>query len=210
MIGWSRSAPALRDAAGGEAARRLCRRPAWTPHVQSPVSDSAVSPRQRRKIIAFEQRQERPRPRNGWEHVVLAQDEAGRDIMLAVAKRRLVENLGVRIRENGLYPKRCCPPGWCCATADRLPVRRASRALVLSVGAARPARLRRSERFSACTLAVGGNTVTQKVAENWSWILPPPRRSNSGGSPTRRNGVGARERVRRAESDRSIRPPVVR
>lgn len=158
----------------------------------------AVSPRQRRKIIAFEQRQGTAAAEEMvGSHVVLAQDEAGRDIMLAVAKRRLVENLGVRIRENGLYPEAVLPAWLVLRYAIGYRFAGPAGALVLSVGA-RSSQLvsAGASGFSACTLAVGGNTVTQKVAEELE--LDPTAAEAlklRGFADTAERPVGARERV---------------
>lgn len=133
-----------------------------------PCRIPAVSFRQRRKILAFEQRQGLAAAAEEmvWSHSTLAQDEGGQEIMLAVAKRRFVENLGARIRENGLYPEAALPAWLVLRYAIGYRSVGPTGALVLSIGA------RSSQLVStgaggvfAGTLVVGGNLVTQTVAE---------------------------------------------
>jgi len=127
-----------------------------------------VTARHRRKIIAFERRQglSAATEEMVWSHSIIAEDERGREIMLAVAKRRLVEELGARIRENGLYPEAALPAWLVLRHAIGCRPAPAGGALVLSVGA-RSSQLvyGGAQGFFARTLAVGGDTVTQKVAE---------------------------------------------
>ena len=129
----------------------------------------AVSAWQRRKIIAFEQRQgvAAAAGEMTWSHAVLAEEPNGREIMLAVTKRRFVEDLGARFSENGLYPEAALPAWLVLRHAIGSGMARPGDELVLSVGA-RSSQLVgcQTGRVVACSLAVGGNTVTQKLAED--------------------------------------------
>lgn len=123
--------------------------------------------RQRREIIAFEQRQG---VAAGEEmvlsDVLVAEDERGQEMMLAVAKRRLMEKLGERISEAGLYPEAVLPAWLVLRHAIGYRPEQAGCALVLSVGA-------RSSQFVSCqpggfsarTIAVGGGAITRKIAD---------------------------------------------
>jgi hypothetical protein len=127
-----------------------------------------VSARQRRKIIAFEQRQGLAAEGQEmvWSHTVVAEDGRGREMMLAVAKRRLVEELGARIREAGVHPDAALPAWLVLRNATGYLPAQAAGALVLSVGALSSQLVFAGAGvFSARTLAVGGDTVTRKVAE---------------------------------------------
>ena len=71
----------------------------------------AVTAWQRRKIVAFEQRQGMSEAVEEmvWSRALVSGDENGREMMLAVAKRRLIEELGARIRAAGWYPEAALP-----------------------------------------------------------------------------------------------------
>lgn len=127
-----------------------------------------VTARQRRKIIAFERRQGLAAATEEMvsSHSIVAEDERGREMMLAMTKRRLVEELGARIWENGLYPEAVLPAWLVLRHAIGYRPAPAGGALVLSIGA-RSSQLvyGGAQGFFARTLAVGGDTVTQQVAE---------------------------------------------
>jgi type IV pilus assembly protein PilM len=128
----------------------------------------AVTAWQRRKIVAFEQRQGMSAAveKMVWSHALVAEDENGREMMLAVAKRRLIGDLAARIRAAGWYPKAALPAWLVLRHAIGCQSVPAGGVLVLSVGT------RSSQLVSAGargqfvrTLAVGGATITQKAAE---------------------------------------------
>jgi Tfp pilus assembly PilM family ATPase len=128
----------------------------------------AVTAWQRRKIVAFEERQGMSAAVEEmvWSHALVAEDENGQEMMLAVAKRRLIEELGARIRATGWYPEAALPAWLTLRHAIGCRPASAGVALVLSVGT------RSSQLVSVGassifvrTLAVGGAMVTQKVAE---------------------------------------------
>ncbi len=128
----------------------------------------AAAARQRRKIIAFEQRRAIAAAEEAgvWSHALVAGARRGREMILAAAKRRMLEELGARIREAGLYPEAAIPAWLVLRHAIRDRLAPAGDALVLSVGAW-SSRLVfcRADGFSARTLPVGGGMVTQKLAE---------------------------------------------
>ena len=128
-----------------------------------------VTARQRRKIIEFEQCQGMPTAAGEmiWSQAPVTETEGGQELILAAAKRRIVEKLGAQVRGIGLFP--CAVlPAWlvlrqaivCCPPT-------AGDALVLAVGArSSHLVLCGRDRFFARTIALGGNMITQKLAED--------------------------------------------
>jgi type IV pilus assembly protein PilM len=128
----------------------------------------AVTAWQRRKIVAFEQRQGMSEAVEEmvWSHALVSEDENGREMMLAVAKRRLIEELGARIRAAGWYPEAALPAWLALRHAIGCRPAPAGGALVLSVGTRSSQLVSAGPRsFFVRSLAVGGAMVTQKVAE---------------------------------------------
>ena len=127
-----------------------------------------VTARQRQRIIEFDQRQGMPAPAGEmiWSQASVAEFDGGQEWVLAAAKRHLIEDLAAQVRALGLFP--CAvPPGWSVlrrAIASRPPA--AGDALVLAIGArSSQLMLCGPGRFFACTIAIGGNLVTQKLVE---------------------------------------------
>jgi type IV pilus assembly protein PilM len=128
----------------------------------------AVGTRQRRKIVAFEQRQGMSAAGGEmvWSHAILSGKEGGLEMMLAVAKRRFVAQLGARMRESGLYPDAALPAWLVLRHAIGCGPVPPAGTLVLSIGTRSSQLVGAAPRgFSARTFAVGGSTVTQKIAE---------------------------------------------
>ena len=127
-----------------------------------------VTDRQRRRIVEFEQGQGMPTPAEEmvWCHAPVTDSENGQELILAAAKRRIIADLGARIREIGLFP-RALLPAWLVlrhAIVSCPPA--AGDALVLSVGArSSQLMLCGAGRFFALTIPVGGNLITQTLAE---------------------------------------------
>ena len=127
-----------------------------------------VSARQRRRIIRFEESQGLPTTPDEmiWSHAPVSIGADGRDVILAAAKLRVVTALGAQLGLAGFPPLGVIPAGTGLRNALCLTHPQPAEVLVLSVGA-RSAQLywRGTDRCFVRTLALGGNAVTQKVAE---------------------------------------------
>jgi type IV pilus assembly protein PilM len=129
----------------------------------------AVSAWQRRKIVAFEQRQGMAAAVEDmvWSHALIAEDENGREMMLAVAKWRIIEELCARIKSAGWYPEAVLPSWLVLRNAVGGRPAPAGGALVLSIGTRSSLLVSAGARRSFVrVLAVGGAMITQKVAED--------------------------------------------
>lgn len=125
--------------------------------------------RQERKLIEFEQCQGIAAAGEPmvWCHVALRVSEGGREMMLAAAKRRVVERIGGEFVKAGLYPEAVLPAWMVLLCAMREEIAGKNSGSVLSVGGS-------SSRFVAWnsagvhvrTIPVGGGLVTQRLEED--------------------------------------------
>ena len=137
-----------------------------------------VTDRQSRKIVEFERRQGMPAAEEMvWSDAPVSNAEDGRELILAAAKRRVIEQLGSELRRSGLYPYAVLPALLVLRSAIRSRPPTPGDSLVLSVGA------RSSHlvfcgpgRFFARTIAIGGNLVTQKLGEELDLDSPSAER----------------------------------
>jgi type IV pilus assembly protein PilM len=123
--------------------------------------------RQRRKIIRFEARQSVPFALEEvvWSHATVAENEGGQEVVITAARRSLLGTLCATIHDAGFRPFAIMPPwfvlrhGVCHHEAESAGVN------VLSIGA-RSTHLVfcGASRFFTRTIALGGNTVTRRIA----------------------------------------------
>jgi type IV pilus assembly protein PilM len=126
-----------------------------------------VSARQRRKIIGFEARQGVPAALADvvWSHAPVAKPEDGLEVALTAVKRPVMDALCAQLRAAGLYPCAALPAWFVLQGGVEHNHPDADGALILAIGA-------RSTQLSVCgtsrffirTIALGGNTVTQRIA----------------------------------------------
>jgi len=134
-----------------------------------------VTGRQRRKIIEFEQRQENPTAIGElvWGEVLATDAGGGQELMLAAAKRHIIEKLEAKVRSVGLYPQAALPAWLALRHAVGCLPPAEGAVLVLSVGArSSQLVLQGAGRFFARTFAFGGNLATQKLAEELQLDFP--------------------------------------
>jgi len=128
----------------------------------------AVSAHQRRQILRFEEGQGLPAALDEmvWSHAAVSASAGGEEVVLAAAKMSVMTALGARMRAAGFYPAAAVPAWAVLRQALRHTHPEPAEVLALSIGA-RSAQLysRGASRCFVRTLAVGGNTVTQKIAE---------------------------------------------
>jgi len=129
-----------------------------------------VEPSKREKIICFEAEQAIPYALADvlWDTAISGEGEAGQEVMLAAAKRGIIEQLCAAAQAAGFTPGRILPSSLATLAGFRLahPVP-AQPALVLNLGARSTTLLQVEGRdFVARTLAVGGGATTQQLAEN--------------------------------------------
>ncbi len=127
-----------------------------------------VSARQRQKIIRFEARQGVPSALDDviWTDASVARSENGRDVALTAARLSMIEALCARLCAAGFYPLAVLPPWFVLRHGACHQRHEAGQALVLSIGA-RSTHLVYcgAARFFMRTFALGGNAVTQRIAE---------------------------------------------
>jgi len=131
------------------------------------VPDTAARPQ--RKIVRFEARQSLPSALHevAWTAAALAGNGNGRDVALTAVRRSVIEALCVRLSDAGFTPWAVLPPWFVLRHgAGGAGPPGAEPALVLCVGA-RSTHLVLSDamRFFMRTFALGGNAVTQRVAD---------------------------------------------
>jgi type IV pilus assembly protein PilM len=127
-----------------------------------------VSARQRRQILRFEERQGLPAALDEmvWSHATVSAGAGGEEVILAAAKMRMMTALGAQLRETGFRLAGAVPAWAGLRHALRHTHPDSAAILVLSIGA-RSAQLclRGPSRSVVRTLALGGNSVTQNIAE---------------------------------------------
>jgi Tfp pilus assembly PilM family ATPase len=127
-----------------------------------------VSARQRRQILRFEEGQGLPAALDEmvWSHAPVSVGASGQEVILAAAKLRMMTALGAQLRVAGFYPAGAIPAWAVLRSALRHTYPEPAEMLVLSIGArSSQLYLHGTSRCYLRTLAAGGNTVTQKIAE---------------------------------------------
>jgi Tfp pilus assembly PilM family ATPase len=134
-----------------------------------------VAGRQRRRIIEFEKHQGMSAAAEAmiWSEAAAVEVEDGQELILAAAKRCVIEGLLDQLRALGLRPAAMLPAWLVLQHAIEDHPLAAGDALVLSVGA-RSSQLvfRRQERLLARAISFGGNSVTMKLAEELAVDFP--------------------------------------
>ncbi|MBI2814415.1 MAG: pilus assembly protein PilM [Opitutae bacterium] len=129
-----------------------------------------VEPAKRDKVIRFEAEQSIPYALADvvWDSVLAAEHDLDLEVLLAAAKLEAVEPLCAAVQAAGFEPRLLLPSPLATLAAFRL-VHAAPEepALVLNLGARSTTLLHlEGRRFVARTLALGGQGITQQVAEN--------------------------------------------
>ena len=123
--------------------------------------------RQRRKIIRFEARQSVPFALEEvvWSHATVAENEGGQEVVITAARRSLLGTLCAAIHDAGFHPFALMPPWFVLRHGVCHHQAASTVAPVLSIGA-RSTHLIfcGASRFFMRTFALGGNTVTQRIA----------------------------------------------
>ncbi len=129
-----------------------------------------VEPAKRDQVIRFEAAQAIPYALTDvvWDSVISGETEAGQEVMLAVVKRDILEQLGAAVRAAGFTPGRILPSALATLAGFRLAQPRLSQpVLVLNLGARSTTLLQvQGKCFLARTLPIGGGGITQQLAEN--------------------------------------------
>jgi type IV pilus assembly protein PilM len=123
--------------------------------------------RQRRKIIRFEARQSVPSALEEvvWSHATVAESQGGQEVVITAARRSLLGTLCGAIHDAGFRPFAIMPPWFVLREGVCHHQGESTITLVLSIGA-RSTHLVfcGASRFFMRTFALGGNTVTQRIA----------------------------------------------
>jgi type IV pilus assembly protein PilM len=123
--------------------------------------------RPRRKIIRFEARQSVPFALEEvvWSHATVAENEGGEEVVITAARRSLLGTLCAAIHDAGFRPFAIMPPWFVFRHRVSHEKAESTVAPVLSIGA-RSTHLVfcGASRFFMRTFALGGNTVTQRIA----------------------------------------------
>jgi type IV pilus assembly protein PilM len=156
---------ATRHQLGGACAVALPGHLTLTKFVRTP----AVAREKRAKIVEFEAQQAIPHALDEvvWDHVELADDGIDLDVMLAAVKRDVVEPLFGAIEAAGFSPERFAPSGLALQRAFAYNYPEVRESVILAGVGARSTQLLFIERqhLFVRTLALGGNTVTQHIAD---------------------------------------------
>ena len=134
------------------------------------IKTPRVEPAKREKIIRFEAEQAIPYALAEvvWDTVISGQREGEEEVMLAAAKSDILEQLCAVALTAGFTPSRILPSALATLAGFRLAQpARSQPALVLNLGSRSTTLLQTDgKRFVARTLALGGNIITQQLAEN--------------------------------------------
>jgi type IV pilus assembly protein PilM len=133
------------------------------------VRTPSVEPARRSRIAEFEAQQNIPCPlaEMVWDHFCVADDGTELELMLAAAKRSVVEPICVVLQAAGFSAEQITPGSFALIRGFRYNYPEVQDcALVLSVGArSTHVAVIEAGRFFARTVAFGGNSLTQAVAE---------------------------------------------
>ena len=134
------------------------------------IKTPRVEPAKRAKVIRFEAEQSIPYALADvvWDSVVAAEHDLDLEVLLVAAKLEAVEPLSAAVQAAGFEPRLILPSPLATLAAFRL-VQASPKepALVLNLGARSTTLLHlEGRRFVARTIALGGQSITQQLAEN--------------------------------------------
>ena len=134
------------------------------------IKTPRVEPAKREKIIRFEAEQNIPYALTDvvWDSVVVGERDIDLEVLLAAAKLDAVEPLCAAVQSAGFEPRLILPSPLATLAGFRLvhPTL-AQSSLILNLGARSTSLLlAEAKRFVARTLSLGGNSITQQIAEN--------------------------------------------
>lgn len=159
------AAIAAKEPLGGPCALIVPGHLALTKFVKTPAIEKA----KRAKIIQFEASQNIPYPLDEvvWDYLEVANDGLDLEVMLAAAKRDAIEQICTAAVSAGFAVERALPSSLALRQGYGLAVPASSGAsLVVNIGARSTNLLFVEEgRFYARTLALGGNAVSQAIAD---------------------------------------------
>jgi len=134
------------------------------------IKTPRVEPAKREKIIRFEAEQNIPYALSDvvWDSVVVGERDIDLEVLLAAAKLDAVEPLCAAAQAAGFEPRFVLPSSLATLAGFRLvhgsP---AQSSLILNLGArSTTLLLTEDKRFVARSLALGGNSITQQIAQN--------------------------------------------
>ena len=134
------------------------------------IKTPRVEPAKRAKVIRFEAEQSIPYALADvvWDSVVVGEREIDLEVLLAAAKLEAVEPLCAAVQAAGFEPRLILPSPLATLAGYRLVhAAQAESSLVLNIGARSTSLLlAEAKRFVARTLSLGGNSITQQLAEN--------------------------------------------
>ncbi len=134
------------------------------------IKTPRVEPAKRERVLHFEAGQSIPfaLPDVIWDSVVAGESNAGLDVLLAAVKRDAVEQICRVIQETGFVPQYILPSSLATLAGYRLQhAGKIKPSLVLNLGARSTTLfLAEAKRFVTRTLSLGGNSITQQIAEN--------------------------------------------
>lgn len=134
------------------------------------IKTPRFEPAKREKVIRFEAEQSIPYALADvvWDSVVAAEHDLDLEVLLAAAKLEAVEPLCAAVQAAGFEPSLILPSSLATLAAFRLVHDQAKEpALILNLGARSTTLLHvEGTRFVARTLALGGQSITQQLAEN--------------------------------------------
>ena len=134
------------------------------------IKTPRVEPAKRKKVIRFEAEQSIPYALTDvvWDSVVAAEHDLDLEVLLAATKLEAVEPLCAAVLGAGFEPRLILPSPLATLAAFRLVHATPKEpALVLNLGARSTTLLHlEGRRFVARTLALGGQSITQQLAQN--------------------------------------------
>lgn len=129
-----------------------------------------IEPAKRQKIIRFQAEQAIPNALSEvvWDFALSGQSEAEEEIMVVAAKLEIIEQACALAQTAGFTPHRILPSSLATlAWYELVQPAKAQPTLVLNLGARSTTLLQVEEkRYTARTVAIGGSSITQQLAEN--------------------------------------------
>ncbi len=133
------------------------------------IKTPSVAKEKRRKMVEFEAAENIPHPLNEvvWDHVVVADDGFDLEVMLSAVKFDAMQTLCTACDAAGFPVERALPSGMALQHAFRYNYPDVTDSVILVNVGARSTQLlfSESDRYFVRSLAIGGNAVTQAVAE---------------------------------------------
>ena len=133
------------------------------------IKTPSVAKEKRRKMVEFEAAENIPHPLNEvvWDHVVVADDGFDHEVMLSAVKFDAMQTLCTACDAAGFPVERALPSGMALQHAFRYNYPDVTDSVILVNVGARSTQLlfSESDRYFVRSLAIGGNAVTQAVAE---------------------------------------------